>query len=57
MTETILLAIVLIFIAIQTGINIWAIKKITDNERWLQIVLEIIDKYRKEQEWTSKTKL
>lgn len=57
MTETILLAIVLIFIAIQTGINIWAIKKINDNERWLQIVLEIIDKYRKEQEWTSKTKL
>ena len=47
MTETILLAIVLIFIAIQTGINIWAIKKINDNERWLQIVLEIIDKYRK----------
>lgn len=57
MTETILLAIVLIFIAIQTAINIWAIKKINDNERWLQIVLEIIDKYRKEQEWTSKTKL
>ena len=50
MTETILLAIVLIFIAIQTAINIWAIKKINDNERWLQIVLEIIDKYRKEQE-------
>ena len=57
MTETILLAIVLIFIAIQTGINIWAIKKINDNEWCLQIVLEIIDRYRKEQEWTSKTKL
>jgi hypothetical protein len=28
MTERILLAIVLIFIAIQTGINIWAIKRI-----------------------------
>lgn len=30
MTERILLAIVLIYIAIQTGINIWAIKRIKD---------------------------
>jgi lysozyme family protein len=30
MTERILLAIVLIFIAIQTGINIWAIKRINN---------------------------
>ena len=57
MTETILLAIVTTYAVTQTVINIWAIKKINDNERWLQIVLEIIDKYRKEQEWTSKTKL
>lgn len=57
MTETILMAIVATYAVTQTAINIWAIKKITDNERWLQIVLEIIDKYRKEQEWTSKTKL
>lgn len=57
MTETILLAIVATYAVTQTVINIWAIKKINDNERWLQIVLEIIDKYREEQEWTSKTKL
>ena len=30
MTERILLAIVLIYIAIQTGINIWAIKRINN---------------------------
>lgn len=46
MTETILLAIVLIFIAIQTAINIWAIKKINDNERWLQIVLNDFDMHK-----------
>ena len=43
MTERILLAIVLIFIAIQTGINIWAIKKINNNKRWLQIILNDFD--------------
>ena len=46
MTETILFAIVLIFIVIQTGINIWAIKKINDNERWLQIVLNYFDMHK-----------
>ena len=54
MTETILLAIVLIFIAIQTAINIWAINRINDmrcidgeNKMKMDEALDVIRAYLK----------
>ena len=46
MTEIILMAIVATYAVTQTAINIWAIKKINDNERWLQIVLNDFDMHK-----------
>lgn len=46
MTERILLAIVAVYIVLQTVVNIWAIKKINNNKRWLQIILNDFDMHK-----------